>query len=84
MTMPAKFILGLIALVVFLLFFVPILLAGALLFLTIAAFGLVVAVWACVLLGERWIDEGLSGFNYLDALDASLNDLFHNTRRFFA
>lgn len=40
-------------------------------------FALAVCLWAFVLLGERWIDEGLGGYNYLDALDEALDDVAH-------
>lgn len=39
----------------------------------VGLFALAVAVVAVVLLGERWIDEGLKGYSFLDALD----DAFH-------
>lgn len=36
-----------------------------------------------MLLGERWVDEGLGAYNYLDALDDSLQNVFQGLRRLF-
>jgi hypothetical protein len=47
----------------------------------IGLFALAVAVVAVVLLGERWIDEGLKGYSFLDALDDAFHEVVKGTLR---
>lgn len=83
MSLTGKLILAALAAVLLILFIPPVLASIALLGFLVGLFGAAVALWACVLLGERWVDEGLRGYNYLDALDDSLQNVFQGLRRLF-
>lgn len=47
----------------------------------VGLFALAVSVVAVVLLGERWIDEGLKGYSFLDALDDAFHEVVKGTLR---
>lgn len=84
MSLTGKLILAALAAVFTSILILPALAILAVFAILAGCFGLAVALWAVVLLGERWFDEGLDGYTYLDALDDALNDVFHRLRRLFA
>ncbi|MBB3693026.1 hypothetical protein [Sphingomonas sp. BK580] len=83
MSLTGKLILAALAAVLAVIFVPPLLATLLVLGFLVGLFGASVALWAVVLLGERWYDEGLGAYNYLDALDDALNDVFRGLRRLF-
>lgn len=83
MSLTGKLILAALAAVLAVIFVPPLLATLLVLGFLVGLFGAAVALWAVVLLGERWYDEGLGAYNYLDALDDALNDVFRGLRRLF-
>lgn len=62
-------------------FALPFLWIGTFLLALAGLFACAVALWAFVLLAERWLEEGLARFTYLDALSESLRDIVLGIRR---
>ena len=77
MTILRKGLLGLIVATAALVVAGPVIVISAVLAALVGVFALAVCIWAFVLLGERWVDEGLDSYGYLDALDEALDDVFH-------
>lgn len=77
MTILRKGLLGLIVVAAALVVLPPVIVLTAALAAIVSLFALAVCIWAIVLLGERWVDEGLDGYTYFDALDEALDDVFH-------
>ena len=75
MTIARRALLGLIVLVAVLAVAGPVLALLAGLLGLLAAFCVALVLWSLVLLGERWVDEGLGGYGLLDALDDALNEM---------
>ena len=84
MSLTGKLILIALAALFGAIFLIPVLAAILTLGALVGLFGAAVALWAIVLLGERWIDEGLGAYNFLDALDDALQDVFLGLRGVFA
>lgn len=84
MRLTGKLILGALAAVLVSIFIVPVLVTLAFLGTLLGAAFVAVAIWGVVLLGERWVDEGLGGYNYLDALDDAVQEVFQALRGLFA
>lgn len=59
----------------------PFLWIGTFLLALAGLFACAVALWAVVLLVERWVEEGMASFNYMDALSESLRDIVLGIRR---
>lgn len=83
MTLSGKLILVSLAAILAAILILPALALLAVLGTLAGLFVVVAALWAVVLLGERWIDEGLGGYNYLDALGESFENLFQGLCRLF-